>query len=40
MEVVDGAEHKIGLFVDNTRSRDDKLNPDRRAERDALGMRR
>jgi hypothetical protein len=39
VEVVDGVEHKIGLFIDNARRRAHKLSADRRAELDALGMR-
>ncbi|MBM9506778.1 helicase associated domain-containing protein [Actinacidiphila acididurans] len=39
MEVVDGVEHKIGMFVDNTRRRADKLSPQRRQELTELGMR-
>jgi hypothetical protein len=36
---VDGAPYKIGMFIDNSRRRADKLAPERRAELDALGMR-
>jgi hypothetical protein len=39
VEVVDGVEHKIGLFVDNARRRADKLGPERRQELTELGMR-
>ncbi|MBM9506679.1 Helicase associated domain protein [Streptomyces sp. KK5PA1] len=39
VEVVDGVEHKIGMFLDNARRRADKLSPERRAELDAIGMR-
>jgi hypothetical protein len=39
VEVVDGVEHKIGMFLDNARRRADKLSPQRRAELNALGMR-
>jgi superfamily II DNA or RNA helicase len=39
VEMVDGIEHKLGMFVDNARRRADKLAPERRAELDALGMR-
>ena len=30
---------RIGMFLDNTRRRADKLTPERRAELDALGVR-
>jgi hypothetical protein len=39
VEVVDGVEHKIGLFVDNARRRADKLSAERRQELTELGMR-
>jgi len=39
IEVVDGVEHKLGMFVDNSRRRADKLTPERRAELTELGMR-
>jgi hypothetical protein len=39
VEVVDGVEHKIGLFVDNARRRADKLSEARRQELTELGMR-
>ncbi|MFJ1588399.1 Helicase associated domain protein [Streptomyces sp. NPDC088197] len=39
VEVVDGVEHKLGLFVDNARRRADKLSETRRQELAALGMR-
>lgn len=39
VEVMDGIEHKLGLFVDNARRRADKLSPERSAELNALGMR-
>jgi superfamily II DNA or RNA helicase len=39
VEVVDGIEHKIGLFVDNARRRADKLSEARRQELTELGMR-
>lgn len=38
-EEVDGVPHKLGMFLDNTRRRADKLAVERRAELDALGMR-
>ncbi|MFJ4412220.1 helicase associated domain-containing protein [Streptomyces sp. NPDC088910] len=39
VEVVDGVEHKLGMFVDNARRRADKLSPERRQELTELGMR-
>jgi hypothetical protein len=39
IEVVDGIEYKIGLFVDNARRRADKLSAERRQELTELGMR-
>jgi hypothetical protein len=36
---VDGAERKLGMFLDNARRRADKLSPERRQELDALGIR-
>jgi hypothetical protein len=39
VEIVDGIEHKLGMFVDNARRRADKLAAERWAELDALGMR-
>ncbi|MFD7878208.1 helicase associated domain-containing protein [Streptomyces sp. NPDC059766] len=39
VEVVDGVEHKLGAWLDNTRRRTDKLSTERRAELDQLGMR-
>ncbi|MFE2586483.1 hypothetical protein [Streptomyces sp. NPDC059378] len=39
METVNGIEHKLGAFLDNTRRRAAKLSPQRRAELDQLGMR-
>ncbi|MFD5586715.1 helicase associated domain-containing protein [Streptomyces sp. NPDC127063] len=39
VEVVDGVEHKLGAFLDNTRRRADRLSAERHAELDALGMR-
>jgi len=39
VEVVDGVEHKLGLFVDNARRRADKLSAERRQELTELGMR-
>ncbi|MEU2625316.1 Helicase associated domain protein [Streptomyces sp. NPDC007157] len=39
VEIVDGIEHKLGAFLDNTRRRAAKLSPQRRAELDQLGMR-
>jgi hypothetical protein len=39
VEVMDGVERKIGLFVDNARRRADKLSAERRQELDALEMR-
>jgi hypothetical protein len=32
-------EVRLGMFVDNSRRRADKLTPERRAELDQLGMR-
>jgi len=37
--MVDGVEHKIGMFVDNARRRADKLSDERRQELTELGMR-
>jgi Helicase associated domain len=39
VEIVDGTEHKLGMFVDNSRRRAGKLSAERRAELTALGMR-
>ncbi|WP_234344222.1 DEAD/DEAH box helicase [Streptomyces sp. NRRL F-5123] len=39
VEEVDGALYKLGMFLDNTRRRADKLSPERRDELNALGMR-
>ncbi|MGW2683565.1 helicase associated domain-containing protein [Streptomyces sp. NPDC001414] len=39
VEVVDGIEHRLGAFLDNSRRRAAKLTPQRRAELDQLGMR-
>ncbi|MGY4984060.1 helicase associated domain-containing protein, partial [Streptomyces sp. 900105755] len=39
VEIVDGAEHRLGAFLDNARRRAAKLSPQRRADLDALGMR-
>ncbi|MFI0901624.1 helicase associated domain-containing protein [Streptomyces sp. NPDC020983] len=39
VEVVDGVEYKLGLFVDNARRRADKLSDERRQELNQLGMR-
>ncbi|MFJ7306138.1 Helicase associated domain protein [Streptomyces sp. NPDC099088] len=39
VEMVDGAESKLGAFLDNTRRRAGKLSEQRRAELDELGMR-
>jgi len=39
VEIVDGIERKLGMFVDNARRRADKLSPERHAELNALGMR-
>jgi superfamily II DNA or RNA helicase len=39
VEIVDGVEHKLGLFVDNARRRAAKLSPERRQELTELGMR-
>ncbi|WP_420802757.1 Helicase associated domain protein [Streptomyces adustus] len=39
VEIVDGIEHKLGAFLDNTRRRAAKLSPQRRAELDQMGMR-
>ncbi|WP_406429989.1 Helicase associated domain protein [Streptomyces sp. NBC_00631] len=39
MEAVNGVEHKLGAFLDNTRRRAAKLSEQRRAELDQLGMR-
>jgi hypothetical protein len=39
IEEVDGVPCKLGMFIDNSRRRADKLAQERRAELDALGMR-
>ncbi|WUH88743.1 helicase associated domain-containing protein [Streptomyces sp. NBC_00433] len=39
VEVVDGVEHKLGMFVDNARRRADKLTAERHQELAELGMR-
>ncbi len=39
IEEVNGTPYKLGMFIDNTRRRADKLSAERRAELDALGMR-
>ncbi|WP_406445512.1 helicase associated domain-containing protein [Streptomyces sp. NBC_00631] len=39
VEIVDGAEHKLGAWLDNVRKRAAKLSPQRRADLDQLGMR-
>ncbi|MGW1562992.1 helicase associated domain-containing protein [Streptomyces sp. NPDC002144] len=39
VEVVDGAEIKLGSFLDNARRRAAKLSPERRAALEELGMR-
>ncbi|MFD5586724.1 Helicase associated domain protein [Streptomyces sp. NPDC127063] len=39
IEVVEGAEYRLGAFVDNCRRRAARLSPERRAELDALDMR-
>ncbi|MFF6961691.1 Helicase associated domain protein [Streptomyces sp. NPDC008317] len=39
VEMVDGVEHKLGMFVDNARRRADKLSEQRRQELTELGMR-
>ncbi|MCT9004599.1 helicase associated domain-containing protein [Streptomyces rhizosphaerihabitans] len=39
VETVDGIEHKLGAWLDNTRRRAAKLSPQCRAELDQLGMR-
>jgi hypothetical protein len=39
IEQVDGVPYRLGMFLDNTRRRADKLAPERRAELNALGMR-
>ncbi|MFE2584876.1 Helicase associated domain protein [Streptomyces sp. NPDC059378] len=39
VEIVDGVEHKLGAWLDNTRRRAAKLSPQRRTELDQLGMR-
>ncbi|WP_031525328.1 helicase associated domain-containing protein [Streptomyces sp. NRRL F-5123] len=39
VEIVDGVEHRIGLFLGNARRRADKLSDERRAELTDLGMR-
>jgi hypothetical protein len=36
---VDGAEHKLGTFMDNARRRADKLSNERCQELTELGMR-
>ncbi|MFD8339878.1 hypothetical protein ACFV42_45850 [Streptomyces solisilvae] len=38
VEIVDEVEHKIGLFVDNARSRADKPSEARRQELTELGV--
>ncbi|MFE1292182.1 Helicase associated domain protein [Streptomyces sp. NPDC058751] len=39
VETVEGVEHKLGAWLDNTRRRAAKLSPQRRAELEQLGMR-
>jgi len=39
VEMVDGIERKLGMFVDNARRRADKLSDARRQELTELGMR-
>jgi hypothetical protein len=39
VEVVDGVDHKLGMFLDNARRRADKLSTERRQELTELGMR-
>ncbi|MYU12215.1 helicase [Streptomyces sp. SID8361] len=39
IEVVDGVEHKLDMFIDNARRRAGKLNDARRQELTELGMR-
>jgi hypothetical protein len=39
VETVDGVEFRLGMFIDNTRRRADKLTAERREELDALEMR-
>lgn len=39
-EEVDGTTVRLGTFLDNTRRRAAELSPERRADLDALGMRR
>lgn len=39
IEVVNGIEHKLGMFLDNTRRCPDKLSEERRKELTELGMR-
>ncbi|MFJ5645659.1 Helicase associated domain protein [Streptomyces sp. NPDC093223] len=39
VEMVDGIEHKLGAWLDNTRRPAGKVSPQRRAELDLLGMR-
>lgn len=39
VEEVDGVPHKLGMFLDNTRRRANKLSAERREQLDALDMR-
>jgi hypothetical protein len=39
IETVDGVPYKLGMFIDNSRRRADKLAQERRAELTELGMR-
>lgn len=39
VEIVDGTEHRLGAWLDNTRRRAAKLSEQRRADLDALNMR-